>query len=53
VGSVVAHDGLTEVDRDLDQTLLADVPELGRLNRKQIAALVGVAPRPAPRSPRL
>lgn len=25
-------------------TLLADVPELGRLNRKEIAALVGVAP---------
>jgi transposase len=24
--------------------LLADLPELGRLNRKQIAALVGVAP---------
>jgi transposase len=28
----------------LARTLLADVPELGRLNRKQIAALVGVAP---------
>jgi len=26
------------------QTLLAELPELGRLNRKQIAALVGVAP---------
>ncbi len=25
-------------------TLLADLPELGALNRKQIAALVGVAP---------
>ena len=25
-------------------TLLADLPELGSLNRKQIAALVGVAP---------
>jgi transposase len=25
-------------------TLLASLPELGRLNRKQIAALVGVAP---------
>jgi len=25
-------------------TLLAELPELGRLNRKQIAALVGVAP---------
>ena len=28
----------------LSRTLLADLPELGRLNRKQIAALVGVAP---------
>jgi transposase len=28
----------------LATTLLADVPELGRLNRRQIAALVGVAP---------
>ena len=28
----------------VSRTLLADVPELGRLNRKQIAALVGVAP---------
>jgi len=27
------------------QTLLVEVPELGTLNRKQIAALVGVAPR--------
>jgi transposase len=26
------------------QTLIAELPELGRLNRKQIAALVGVAP---------
>ena len=26
------------------RTLLADLPELGRLNRKQIAALVGLAP---------
>lgn len=26
------------------RTLLADLPELGKLNRKQIAALVGVAP---------
>jgi transposase len=26
------------------KTMLAEVPELGRLNRKQIAALVGVAP---------
>lgn len=28
----------------LSKTLLADLPELGTLNRKQIAALVGVAP---------
>lgn len=28
----------------VSRTLLADLPELGRLNRKQIAALVGVAP---------
>ena len=28
----------------LSITLLADLPELGRLNRKQIAALVGLAP---------
>jgi transposase len=28
----------------LSRTLLADLPELGTLNRKQIAALVGVAP---------
>ena len=28
----------------LSRTLRADLPELGRLNRKQIAALVGVAP---------
>ena len=28
----------------VSRTLLAAVPELGRLNRKQIAALVGVAP---------
>jgi len=26
------------------RTMLADLPELGRLNRKQIAALVGIAP---------
>jgi len=30
--------------RVLSVTLLASVPELGRLNRRQIAALVGVAP---------
>lgn len=28
----------------ISRTLLAELPELGRLNRKQIAALVGVAP---------
>src|SRR6185369_11887453 len=28
----------------LSTTLLADLPELGQLNRRQIAALVGVAP---------
>ena len=28
----------------VSRTLIADLPELGRLNRKQIAALVGVAP---------
>ncbi len=28
----------------VSRTLLTDLPELGRLNRKQIAALVGVAP---------
>lgn len=32
------------VGRVLSSTLLAQVPELGRLDRKQIAALVGVAP---------
>ena len=28
----------------ISRTLLAELPELGRFNRKQIAALVGVAP---------
>jgi transposase len=28
----------------ISRTLLAELPELGKLNRKQIAALVGVAP---------
>ena len=32
------------VGRVLATTLLADLPELGRLNRKEIAKLVGVAP---------
>lgn len=36
--------GVKGVGPVLSLTLLADLPELGRLNRKQIAALVGVAP---------
>lgn len=32
------------IGRTTARTLLADVPELGRLNRRAIAALVGVAP---------
>ena len=32
------------VGRVLSATLLAELPELGKLNRRQIAALVGVAP---------
>lgn len=32
------------VGRVLSATLVAELPELGRLNRKQVAALVGVAP---------
>lgn len=32
------------VGPNLSRTLLAELPELGRLDRKQIAALVGVAP---------
>ncbi len=32
------------VGRVLAATLLADLPELGRLSRQEIAALVGVAP---------
>ena len=32
------------VGRGLARTLIVDLPELGTLNRKQIAALVGVAP---------
>ena len=42
-----AEDLLTSVPGvgdKLARTLIADLPELGRLNRKQIAALVGVAP---------
>jgi transposase len=52
VGHVREHFG--ELDRLLQSTsgigpvasatLIADLPELGRLNRRQIAALVGVAP---------
>ena len=36
--------GVPGVGRVLATTLLVDVPELGRLNRREIAALVGVAP---------
>lgn len=36
--------GVKGVGRVLSTTLLAELPELGALNRKQIAALVGVAP---------
>jgi len=32
------------VGRVLSLTLLAELPELGRLSRREIAALVGVAP---------
>ena len=36
--------GVPGVGRVLAMTLLADLPELGRLGRREIAALVGVAP---------
>ena len=36
--------GIPGVGRVLATTLLADLPELGRLSRREIAALVGVAP---------
>jgi len=36
--------GIPGVGPTLSMTLLADLPELGSLDRKQIAALVGVAP---------
>ncbi|MEL7306231.1 MAG: IS110 family transposase [Myxococcota bacterium] len=36
--------GVPGVGRVLARTLLAEVPELGRLSRREIAALVGVAP---------
>lgn len=36
--------GVPGVGRVLARTLLAELPELGRLSRQQIAALVGVAP---------
>jgi transposase len=32
------------IGKVISRTLLADLPELGQLNRKQIAALVGIAP---------
>ncbi len=36
--------GVPGIGRVVSRTLIANLPELGRLNRKQIAALVGVAP---------
>ena len=36
--------GVPGVGRVLARTLLAEVPELGRLSRREIAALIGVAP---------
>lgn len=36
--------GVPGVGRVLARTLVAELPELGRLNRREIAALVGVAP---------
>jgi transposase len=36
--------GVPGVGRVLTTTLLAELPELGRLNRREIAALVGLAP---------
>ena len=36
--------GVPGVGRVLSTTLLIELPELGQLNRKQVAALVGVAP---------
>jgi transposase len=36
--------GIPSVGPVLSTTLLADVPELGRLGNKQVAALIGVAP---------
>lgn len=36
--------GMTGVGRVTSATLLSDVPELGTLNRRKIAALVGLAP---------
>ena len=41
------------VGRVLAYTLLSELPELGQLNRKEIAALVGVAPKPLVRSRQL
>jgi transposase len=36
--------GVPGIGPVVSRTLLADLPELGKLNRKQIAALVGIAP---------
>lgn len=49
VGIDVAKDGLDfqsvpGVADALARVLIADLPELGRLDRKKIAALVGLAP---------
>lgn len=38
------YESVPGVGRVLSHTCLADLPELGLLNRKQISALVGVAP---------
>ena len=39
------------VGEQISLTLLANLPELGTLNRRQIAALVGVAPTTATAAP--
>lgn len=36
--------GVPGIGPIISRTLIADLPELGRLNRKEIAALVGIAP---------
>src|SRR5438105_1424849 len=44
VAAALAAAGVPGVGPTLSATLLAELPELGHLNRRQIAALVGVAP---------